>query len=95
MLLLLCIMYDNICMIYFKHAPVFLFPYYPTSYDVIPVIPLKKNNYFLSTSHLVIHFKKVLYYVTTVYVDNVRKKKKHTANSMVLHVFLKMTIKDG
>ena len=29
----------------FKHAPVFLFPYYPS------VTPRKKNNIFLSTSH--------------------------------------------
>jgi len=65
-----------------------LFFYYPIIPPAIPsAIPRKKNNFFLSTSHSVIRFKKVLYYVTTVYVDNVRKKK-YNANGMVLHVVL-------
>jgi hypothetical protein len=57
----------------FKHAPVFLSPYYPSlhllCYSGYPsVTPRKKNNIFLSTSHSVYPFQKsvVLYYVTTV-----------------------------
>ena len=54
-------------MIYLNtHAPVFMPPYYLSSY------PSKKNNYFLSTSHLVYPFQKsvVLTSASVYYVDN-------------------------
>jgi hypothetical protein len=44
-----------------------------------PIVPRKKNNYFLSTSHLGIHFKKsVVLVLVDVYLllDKVRKKRK-------------------
>ena len=54
----------------------------------------KKNNYFLSTSHLVYPFQKKccvvlltsasVYYVTIHAI--IRKKKKYNANGVVLHV---------
>ena len=54
-------------MIYLNtHAPVFMPSYYLSSY------PSKKNNYFLSTSHLVYPFQKsvVLTSASVYYVDN-------------------------
>ena len=61
-------------MIYLNtHAPVFMPPYYLSSY------PSKKNNYFLSTSHLVYPFQKsVVLVLVDVYLllDKVRKKRK-------------------
>ncbi len=57
-----------------------------------PVIPRKKNNYFLSTSHLVYPFQKkccIVLVLVDVYLllDKVRKKEKNTT-PMVLHVSL-------
>lgn len=70
------------------YAPVFMLPIIPS------VISLKKNNYFLSTSHLVYPFQKKccvvlltsasVYYVTIHAI--IRKKKKYNANGVVLHV---------
>ena len=63
----------------FKHAPVFMPPIVP------PVIPRKKNNYFLSTSHLVYPFQKsvVLYWcwLTFIYyqIKSEKKEKKYNA----------------
>ena len=61
-----------------------------------PSYPRKKNNYFLSTSHLVYPFQKkccsvvLLTAASAYYVDNTmqcqKKKKKYNANGMVLHV---------
>ena len=60
------------------YAPVFMPPYYPSSY------PRKKNNYFLSTSHLVYPFQKSVVLLTSAsayYVDNTmqyqKKEKTH------------------
>ena len=82
-----CVRINKLCKTHYKcyyttikHAPVFYTPHYPSSY------PSKKNNYFLSTSHLVYPFQKSVVlccwrlHLSTIYVDNTMQcqKKKST-----------------
>ena len=83
-MLLLLLWYTPWYMIYFKHAPVFLSPYYPSlhllCYSGYPsVTPQKKTTSFYPLRIQFIHFKKVLYCIMwrlSRYIDNVRKNKK-------------------
>lgn len=79
-----CVRIKKLCKTHYKcyyttmiYAPVFYTPHYcPSSY------PSKKNNYFLSTSHLVYPFQKSVVLLTYV------RKKKYNANGVVLHVVM-------